>query len=75
MARYQQDVRRELQFFTGSLDLLLPGDSLARVIWAGLEKLDFSHFDARYKNDASGRTALDPRCLTGVWMLGMVRGG
>jgi transposase len=74
MARYKTDHRETLQLLTGSLDLLLPQDSVARAIWAGLESLDFEAFDALYKNDATGRSALNPRCLTGVWMLGMLRG-
>jgi transposase len=74
MARYHEDNRETLQFLMGSLDQLLPQDSVARAIWAGLERLDFSAYDARYKNDAVGRSALNPRCLTAVWALGMLRG-
>jgi transposase len=74
VARYKTDQRATLQLLSGSLDLLLPEDSVARAIWAGLERLDFEAFDTLYKNDATGRSALNPRCLTGVWMLGMLRG-
>ena len=74
MARYKEDRRETLQFMTGSLDLMLPQDSVARAIWAGLERLDFGAHDARYANDAAGRSALNPRSLTGVWMLALLRG-
>jgi len=74
MAHYRADNRETLQFLTGSLDLLLPGDSVARAIWTGLEQLDFSSYDSRYKNDMVGRSAVNPRSLVGVWILGMLRG-
>lgn len=74
MARYLEDRRGSELFVAGSLEDLLPEDSVARAIWAGLERLDFGAFDAAYKNDAVGRSALNPRCLSAVWMLGMLRG-
>jgi len=74
VARYKEDHRETLQFFTGSLDLLLPADSVARCIRAGLAALDFEAYDAQYKNDLTGRPGLNPRCLTAVWMLGLLRG-
>jgi transposase len=74
MARYKEDHRETLQFISSSLDELLPPDSVARVIWAGLTQMDFAVFDAAYKNDAVGRSALNPRALTAVWMLGLLRG-
>lgn len=74
MARYKEDHRETLQFLTGSLDRLLPEGSVARAIWAGLERLDFAAFDAAYTNDTVGRSAVNPRCLAAVWMLGMLRG-
>ncbi len=74
MARYTEDQRDVLRLFAGSLGDLLPQDSVARAIWAGLERLDFSAFDAVYKNDDVGRPAVDPRHLTAVWTLGLLRG-
>lgn len=74
MARYETDNRETLQFISGSLDALLPPDSVARLIWSGLLKLDFGAFDALYGNDAVGRPAVDPRSLTAVWTLGLLRG-
>jgi len=44
------------------------------VIWAGFERLDFAKFAALYGNDAVGRPAVDPRSLTAVWTLALLRG-
>lgn len=74
MARYKTDHRETLQFLSGSLDSLLPQNSFVRLLWAGLERLDFSRFDEVYSNDARGRSAINPRCLVAVWMLGLLRG-
>lgn len=74
MPRFKENQREEYRFIDASLDELLPGNSVARAIWAGLEKLDFSRFDAAYNNEDAGCTAVDPRCLTAVWMLSLLRG-
>lgn len=74
MARYKPDLRQSYQLLTGSLDALLPEDSLARDIAAGLERLDFSSFDRLYSNDEAGCTAIDPRALAGILILGLLRG-
>ena len=74
MARYKSDQREEYQFLTGSLDMMLPEVSVARDIAAALEQLDFSPFDQLYKNDKAGSTAINPRALAGVIMLGLLRG-
>jgi transposase len=74
MAKYIERKRDTELFVAGSLDLLLPENSIARTIWAGLEQLDFGPYDGLYKNDAVGRSALNPRCLTAVWTLALLRG-
>ena len=74
MAKYMEHKRDTELFVAGSLDLLLPEHSIARTIWAGLEQLDFGPYDGLYKNDAVGRSALNPRCLTAVWTLALLRG-
>ena len=74
MAKYIEHKRDTELFVAGSLDLLLPENSIARTIWAGLEQLDFGPYDGLYKNDAVGRSALNPRCLTAVWTLALLRG-
>jgi len=74
MPHYQK-INRETQLFVeGSLDSLLPATSVARSIWAVLSSLDFSAYDLAYKNDDVGRPALDPRSLTAVWLLALLRG-
>jgi len=53
---------------------MLPEDSRARLIWSVLEDLEFSNYECRYRNDETGRPAVDPRSLVGVWILGLLRG-
>lgn len=74
MARYVEDRNGVTLFVDGSLDTLLPVNSVARSIAAALDTLDFSAFEASYRNDAMGRLALDPRRLAGVWILSTLRG-
>lgn len=61
-------------FVSGSLESLVPENSVARLIWAALDGLCFDHFDSAYHNDAVGRPAVAPRRLVGVWVLGLLRG-
>lgn len=74
MARYILDGSFQTLFVDGSLDSLLPECSVARVVWDGVGDLDFDDFDAMYSNDTEGRPAIDPRRLTGVWILATLRG-
>lgn len=74
MAQYKSIDRTSELFVAGDLDSLLPPTSMARSIWAALDNLDFSIFDAAYSNDLVGRKALSPRMLVGVWILALVRG-
>lgn len=74
MARYKPDLRQTYQLLPGSLDALLPEDSIARDSAAGLDQLDFSSFDQLYSNDEAGCTAIDPRALTGIIIFGLLRG-
>jgi len=75
MPRYVSDNRAQTLFVNGSLDGLLPDNSVARLVWAALEQLDFGPFDAVYKNDETGRPAVEPRRLAAVWILALLRGG
>jgi transposase len=74
MAKYIEPKRDTELFVAGSLEALLPEDSIVRAIWAGLEQLDFEAYDGLYENDEEGRPALDPRGLTAVWTLALLRG-
>jgi len=73
MAKYLESQRDAHLFVKGNLESLLPADSMARGIWQLLEGMDFSQWDAVYRNDETGRPAIDPKALTGVWLLGFVR--
>ena len=74
MARYIPDGSCQTLFVDGSLESLLPSTSVARSIRHGLCELDFSRFDAVYHNDDEGRPAIDPRRLSGLWILALLRG-
>lgn len=74
MLRLIRDNRSQALWVSGSLESLLPGNSVVRLIWAALEQLDFSAFEAAYKNEETGRPALGPRRLTAVWILALLRG-
>ena len=74
MAHYVEDTRYTEFFVAGSLETLLPQNSVARLIQTALEGLDFSSFDMMYQNDTSGRAALNPRTLVAVWLLALLRG-
>jgi len=74
MAKYIASKRDTELFVAGSLEELLPEDSIARAIWAGLEQLGFEAYDGLYQNDEEGRPALNPRGLTAVWTLALLRG-
>jgi transposase len=74
MAKYLELEREGTFFVNGSLESLLPENSQARLIWTFLEGLDFEKHDKNYRNDDTGRPALDPRSLSGVWILGLLRG-
>lgn len=74
MAHYVENRSNCELYTTGSLDSLLMADSPARAIAQALQRLEFSKFDAVYRNDKGGRPALEPRALCGVWILGMLRG-
>jgi transposase len=74
MPRYISDNRAQALYVSGSLESLLPSNSVARLVWAALEQLDFGAFEAAYKNDETGRPALGPRRLAAVWILSLLRG-
>lgn len=74
MPNFKQDHSADTLFIEGSLDSLLPEDSPARVVWGALEDLDFSRFEARYRNDAGGCAAVHPRRLAAVWILALLKG-
>jgi transposase len=70
-ARIVEANRAQLRFVPMDLERLLPHDHQARAIWAFVEKLDLSDFEARIRSreGSSGRPAIDPRILMGLWMM------
>jgi len=74
MAHHKDVARDGHLFVTGTLETLLPANSVARTIMAALARLDFSAFDAAYENDSVGASSFDPRTLVGVWVLAFLRG-
>ena len=69
MARFMEDRSADTMFVNGSLDSLLPLESVARTIWGALSTLDFGRFEAVYRNDAMGRPAIAPSRLAAVWIV------
>lgn len=74
MARFMEDRSADTMFVNGSLDSLLPLESVARTIWGALSTLDFGRFEAVYRNDAMGRPAIAPMRLAAVWIVALLRG-
>jgi transposase len=74
MAKYIELKRDTELFVDGSLDDLLPDDSIARALWAGVQQLDLTAYNQLYQNDEEGRPAVDPRSLLAVWTLALLRG-
>lgn len=55
-------------------DQLLPGTLEYAIHYIVEERLDMSIFDARYKNDTTGRKSIDPKLLLKVVLYGYSRG-
>jgi transposase len=61
---------------TSSLDELLPGDHLARLVWAYVQELDLRRFYAtiRAVEGVSGRDATAPALLVALWLYATLEG-
>ncbi len=55
-------------------DQLLPGTLEYAIHYIVEERLDMSVFDARYKNDTTGRKSIDPKLLLKIVLYGYSRG-
>ena len=55
-------------------DQLVPGTLEYAIHYIVEERLDMSIFDARYKNDSTGRRSIDPKLLMKVVLYGYSRG-
>jgi len=62
--------RYQVRFTPTNLDSLIEPDHSARAIWAVVEKLDLSKFEATIlaRGDNAGRPAIDPHILIALWL-------
>ena len=70
--RLRRPDRRQTLLEPVNLDERLPADHRARVVWAFVQRLDLSQFEAPLVNRGStpGRSATDPACW---WRCGSTR--
>ncbi|MCB1071432.1 MAG: transposase, partial [Kiritimatiellae bacterium] len=75
MARYKHYDYDQLQMVAVSLeDQLVPGTLEYAIHHVIEDRLDTSRFDARFKNDETGRVAYDPKILLKIVLLSYARG-
>lgn len=75
MARYKPYDYDQLLMVAVSLEeQLIPGTLEYAIHHLIEERLDTSSFDERFQNDATGRTAYDPKVLLKIVLLGYARG-
>ena len=75
-ARYQRPIRDQIEFDPRSLDMRIPEDHPARMVWETVEKLDFRPFYAEIKavGGRPGRPPIDPRILFALWVYATLDG-
>jgi transposase len=63
--------RSQIEWRRFDLEALLPEDHVARLLWRAVEQLDLREYYAeiRAREFATGRPALDPKLLLGLWLL------
>ncbi len=68
--RLQWPDRRQLVFEMVNLEERLPADHRARLVWALVQRLDLSRFEASLVNrgSAPGRPAIAPALLVALWL-------
>ena len=75
MARYHHYDYDQLMLVPVSLEEQLTPGTLEYAIHHVVEhRLDLSVFDQRYRNDATGRKAIDPKLLIKIVLFGYARG-
>lgn len=75
MARYKYYDYAQLRMVAVSLEeQLIPGTLEYAIHHLIEERLDTSSFDEKFQNDATGRTAYDPKVLLKIVLLGYARG-
>ena len=75
-ARVVQANRLQTRLVPMDLEGLLAEDHQARAVWAFVERLDLSEFEARIgsREGSAGRPATDPQILLGLWILATLEG-
>jgi transposase len=75
MARYKDYSYNQMMMVPVSLaDQLVPGTLEYAIHHVVEERLDLSIFEERYKNDETGRKAIDPKVLIKIILFGYSRG-
>ena len=75
MARYKTCDYNQLMMIPVSLeDQLVPGTLEYAIHRVTEERVDTSMFDDQYRNDATGRSAYDPKVLLKIVLMGYSRG-
>ena len=74
--RLRQANRDQVVPVPAYLDALLPEDHLARLVWAAVERLDWSAFTAEQLvvEGGPGRAAADPQVLGALWLYATSQG-
>ena len=74
--RLRRANRRQIEFRACAWNDLLPDDHEARIVWNFVEGLDLSPLLERIQSVAgeAGRSAIDPRILTALWLYATLRG-
>ena len=75
MARYRHYNYDQMIMLPVSLEKqLIPGTLEYAIYHVIEERLDLSFFDYRYRNDETGRKAIDPKVLIKIVLFGYSRG-
>ena len=75
MARYKHYNYDQMMMVPVSLEeQLIPGSLEYAIHHVVEERLDLSMFDDRYRNDETGRKAIDPKVLIKIVLFGYSRG-
>jgi transposase len=75
-ARLREPARGQIRLEMVDLDALLPDDHPVRLIWAYVEKVDFSAFEAqvRAREGRPGMPQTSPRLLLALWLYAITDG-
>lgn len=74
--RFQRPIRDQVETDFRSLDMTIPLDHKARIVWAAIERFDLSALYATIKATEGhvGRPPIDPRILLSLWVYATLEG-